>query len=161
MSRAKIVSQSELLSRLEAPRRAGQTIVSTNGTFDLLHPGHVRYLEEAAALGDLLVVAMNSDRSVRRCKGPERPICNEAERAEMLAALAAVSFVTIFEEDTPLSLLAKLRPDIHVKGGSYDPARIAEEKALLSSWGGTFVTLDLVPGYSTTALIERIRGRPR
>lgn len=156
MDDPKTQSLSALVPRIEAERQAGKIIVTTNGTFDLLHPGHVQYLQEARSFGDLLIVAINSDASVKRLKGPTRPIYNASERAFLLSALSCVSFVTIFEEDTPLHLLEKLRPHIHIKGGSFDPIRIGEEKRLLESWGGQFVALDLIPGYATSLIIQRV-----
>ncbi len=133
-------------------------VVFTNGVFDLLHPGHVEYLEAARALGDALVVGVNSDASARRLgKGAGRPVASAAARARVVAGLAAVDRVTVFDEDTPLELIRALRPDVLVKGGDYTRATIvgAEDVA---SWGGDVTTIDVVPGYSTTALVERLRG---
>ncbi len=133
-------------------------VVFTNGVFDLLHPGHVEYLEAARALGDALVVGVNSDASARRLgKGAGRPVASAAPRARVVAGLAAVDRVTVFDEDTPLELIRALRPDVLVKGGDYTRATIvgAEDVA---SWGGDVTTIDVVPGYSTTALVERLRG---
>ncbi len=133
-------------------------VVFTNGVFDLLHPGHVEYLEAARALGDALVVGVNSDASARRLgKGTGRPVASAEARARVVAGLAAVDRVTVFDEDTPLELIRALRPDVLVKGGDYTRATIvgAEDVA---SWGGDVTTIDVVPGYSTTALVERLRG---
>jgi D-beta-D-heptose 7-phosphate kinase/D-beta-D-heptose 1-phosphate adenosyltransferase len=143
---------------LAAGRRA---LVFTNGCFDLLHPGHLRYLAEARALGDFLLVGLNSDRSVRALKGPARPILNEAVRAEMLAGLAAVDAVTVFDQETPLELITFLGPDILVKGGDWPPERIVGAEAVLAR-GGQVRSLVLAEGFSTTGLIDLIikRGGP-
>lgn len=152
-----VVSQEELASRVADARRAGHRIVMTNGCFDLLHPGHVRCLEEARSLGDLLIVAINSDASVRRLKGAGRPVISEAERAEILAALAAVDFVTVFEEDTPQRLIAQVLPDVLFKGGDWDVKQIAG-RAEVEAAGGRVVTIPFFEQWgSTSALIERIR----
>jgi D-glycero-beta-D-manno-heptose 1-phosphate adenylyltransferase len=135
-------------------------LVFTNGVFDVLHRGHVLYLERARELGATLLVGVNTDSSARRLgKGPERPLNNEADRALVLAALQSVSFVTWFEENTPCELIAKCRPDVYVKGGDYDVETL-EETRLVRSWGGRSVAIDFVAGYSTTALLERIRAAP-
>lgn len=133
-------------------------VVFTNGVFDLLHPGHVDVLVGARAHGDALVVGLNSDESVRRLKGPERPVRNEGERAYVLAALAAVDAVTLFEEDTPLELVRLLRPDVIVKGGDYSPDTIVGADDVRAR-GGVAVIVPLTPGQSTTSIIERLRGR--
>ncbi len=153
---SKIKKLSELLSILEAERPP--TLVSTNGCFDLLHVGHLRTLVGARRLGDALLLALNSDDSVRRLKGPRRPLVNQQERAEMLAGLECVDYVVIFEEDTPLELLAAVRPDIHVKGGDYNLEELPET-ALLRSWGGTVKITPFVPGRSTTELERLLRSR--
>ena len=132
-------------------------LVTTNGTFDLLHRGHVEILQQAKRMGDKLVVLINSDASVKRNKGEERPIMNQEDRKFMLESLSCVDEVHIFDEDTPLEVLKSLQPDIHVKGGSFLPERIEEEKALIESWGGTHVCLPLKEGYSTTNIIKKIR----
>ena len=132
-------------------------MVFTNGVFDVLHRGHVTYLARARALGASLVVALNTDASARRLgKGPERPLNNEEDRAVMMAALASVSLVTWFEEDTPLALITELRPDLLVKGGDYDMDRLAET-AVVKSYGGRALAMSFVDGYSTTALVQKIR----
>lgn len=150
---------SELLSRREQARSAGEIVVWTNGGFDLLHPGHIASLEQARALGHLLVVGLNSDDSVKRSKGPTRPILNENERATMLAALACVDYLVVFDETTPVTALDRLRPDIHVKGAEYAPpyGRPVPERGLVEGYGGRIEYLPLVPGVSTTAILERIR----
>jgi len=129
----------------------------TNGVFDVLHRGHVSYLARARDLGASLLVAINTDASARRLgKGPERPLNHEADRAIMLAALQAVDMVTFFDEDTPVALIGELRPDILVKGGDYDMSKLPET-ALVHSWGGKALALPFVDGYSTTALVQKIR----
>jgi D-beta-D-heptose 7-phosphate kinase/D-beta-D-heptose 1-phosphate adenosyltransferase len=146
-----------LQGRLAPVRGRGGRVVLTNGCFDLLHPGHVRYLAAARALGDVLVVALNSDASVRRLKGPERPILSLPERAEVLAALAAVDHVIAFEDDTPLALVNALRPDVLVKGADWAEDDIAGAPEV-KSWGGRVARIDLVPGVSTTDIMRRIRA---
>lgn len=149
-----------VLLRLRAEARAaGRVIVWTNGTFDLLHPGHIKSLEQARALGDMLIVGVNSDRSVKAYKGPLRPILNETERATMVAALECVSAVIIFDEDTPAESLVKLQPDIHCKGAEYAPpnGRPVPERAVVESYGGRIEYLPLLPGVSTTEILNRIR----
>jgi len=132
--------------------------IFTNGVFDILHRGHVTYLAQARALGGSLVVALNTDASARRLgKGPDRPLHNEADRAVMLAALQSVDLVTWFDEDTPQQLIAMLRPDLIVKGGDYDMDKLPET-ALVRSWGGQARAIPFVDGYSTTALVRRIRS---
>lgn len=134
-------------------------LVFTNGVFDILHRGHVSYLDEAAQLGASLVVAVNTDESVRRLgKAPDRPLNGEQDRQAMLAALACVSAATVFEEDTPYELIEQLRPDIIVKGGDYDMAKLPETK-LVQSWGGRAVAIPFRFQRSTTALVNAIRGK--
>ena len=150
----------DLLAKLAARRRRGARVVLTNGCFDLLHLGHVRYLYEAAELGDLLVVGLNSDASVRRLKQPGRPLVPQAQRAEVLGALACVDYVTIFDEPTAEALLAAVRPDVYVKGGDY-AAQPPPEAAAARALGAEVRYLALVPGLSTTDLIRRIQAQPR
>lgn len=141
-----------------AIRRLAGPVVFTNGVFDVLHRGHATYLAQARELGGSLVVAINTDASARRLgKGPERPLNGEHDRATMLAALASVDLVTWFDEDTPVALLAELRPDVYVKGGDYDMSRL-EETRVVQGWGGRSLAIPFVDGYSTTALVRRIRG---
>src|SRR6185369_7454877 len=147
----------ELLAALAPRRAAGARVVFTNGCFDLLHPGHVRYLAAARALGDALVVGMNDDASVARAKGPSRPILRLAERAEVLAALAAVDHLIVFDEDTPRALIAALRPDVLVKGADWAAEDIVGADEVRAA-GGRVERITLVPGVSTTDLIRRIRG---
>jgi rfaE bifunctional protein nucleotidyltransferase chain/domain len=132
-------------------------VVFTNGVFDLLHPGHVDVLVGARARGDALIVGVNSDASVRRLKGPDRPVRTEADRAYVLAAIEAVSAVCIFDEDTPLELVRALRPDVIAKGGDYSPDSVVGA-AEVRSWGGECIIIPLTPGHSTTSIIERLRG---
>lgn len=133
-------------------------VVFTNGVFDLLHPGHIDVLRGARLYGDALVVGLNSDASVRRLKGPERPVRSEAERAFVLAALETVDAVVIFEEDTPLELVRRLAPDVIVKGGDYTPDSVVGARDVRAR-GGECVIIPLTPGQSTTAIIEKLRDR--
>ena len=153
----KVIKDGEELRRARAGlREEGRRLVFTNGCFDILHVGHVRYLQRARALGDALLVAINSDRSVRALKGEGRPVMCEAERAEMLAALACVDFVTVFEEDSPRRLIAELLPDVLVKGGDYALDEIHGREEVEAA-GGRVLALPFVEGASTTNIIERIR----
>lgn len=138
-------------------RARGKRIVFTNGVFDLLHPGHVRYLREARALGDLLIVGVNADESVRRNKGPGRPITPQDERAELLAALASVDAVVVFPEDTPADIIRRVQPDILVKGADW-PADQIVGRDTVEARGGRVVLVPVEPGYSTTSIVERIRN---
>jgi D-beta-D-heptose 7-phosphate kinase/D-beta-D-heptose 1-phosphate adenosyltransferase len=147
----------ELLRRVQQDRAAGRRIVVTNGCFDVLHRGHTTYLAQAARLGDVLVVAINSDESVRRLKGPDRPINSEADRAGVLAALSCVDYVTVFDSDTPIPLLERLRPDIYTKGGDYTPDMLAEA-AVVRGYGGEVQIMEYVSFHSTSAVVERIRA---
>lgn len=145
----------ELTERLNEHRKRGEKIVSTNGVFDVLHVGHVRYLQQARALGDLLVIGLNTDACTRRLKGDSRPFVPENERAELLLALRCVDYVTLFDEPTPVQLLEALRPDIHAKGGDYDVEALPETP-IVRKHGGEVVTLPFTAGRSTTELAERI-----
>jgi D-beta-D-heptose 7-phosphate kinase/D-beta-D-heptose 1-phosphate adenosyltransferase len=138
-------------------RAAGRRIVFTNGCFDVLHRGHVAYLNQAKALGDVLVVAVNSDASVARLKGQDRPVNTAADRVAVLAALSCVDHVTVFDESKPIPLLRLLRPEFYVKGGDYTPEMLAET-GVVRAYGGEVRILDYVPDHSTSAVIERIRG---
>jgi D-beta-D-heptose 7-phosphate kinase/D-beta-D-heptose 1-phosphate adenosyltransferase len=153
--KAKILSTDEMLKERERLRVAGARLVFTNGVFDLLHVGHVRYLAEAQALGDALVVAINSDRSVRELKGPDRPVFEEAERAEILAALRSVTYVVVFDDVSPRSLIGRLLPDVLVKGGDYQIDEIHGREEVEAA-GGRVISLPFVPGASTTSLLERM-----
>jgi len=134
-------------------KRQGKRVVFTNGCFDLLHPGHTRYLAEARKLGDALLVAVNSDRSVRALKGPGRPILPQHERAEILAALGCVDYVTIFDDLTPRSVIARMLPQVLVKGADWGPGEIVGREEVEAA-GGRVVSIPVVPGFSTSALIE-------
>jgi D-glycero-beta-D-manno-heptose 1-phosphate adenylyltransferase len=156
----KIVSQDALVEIVKVQKMKGHCVVFTNGCFDLLHLGHMRCLDQARKLGHMLVVAVNSDRSVREYKGPDRPLVPEADRAEMLAALAAVDHVTIFDEPTPRELIARVLPNVLVKGGDWTREQIAGHEEV-EAHGGLVTTIPLTPGYSTTELLEKIRkARP-
>jgi D-glycero-beta-D-manno-heptose 1-phosphate adenylyltransferase len=151
----KLCQPGDLAARVAALPRP---LVFTNGVFDVLHRGHVLYLAQARALGASLLVALNTDASAKRLgKGQDRPLNNEMDRACVIAALASSSLVTWFDEDTPLELIARVRPDILVKGGDYDMDKLAET-ALVQSWGGRALALPFVAGYSTTALVKKIRN---
>jgi len=154
----KILTPEALLAERARLRAAGKTLVFTNGVFDLLHVGHVRYLAAARALGDALVVAINSDRTVRELKGAGRPLVNEDERAEVLAALRPVTYVTIFDDVSPRSLIAALLPDVLVKGGDYALDEI-HGRAEVEAAGGRVVSLPFVEGVSTTAIVEKMKRR--
>ena len=156
MSEKVILSRDELRRVRERLRAEGRRLVFTNGCFDLLHVGHVRYLGAARTLGDALLVAINSDASVRALKGAGRPLVCESERAEVLAALEAVDFVTVFDEESPRSLIAELVPDVLVKGGDYGLAEI-HGRAEVEAAGGRVLSLPFVEGASTTGIIERIK----
>ena len=145
-----------MLAEREHLRAAGARLVFTNGVFDLLHVGHVRYLQWARALGDALVVAINSDRSVHELKGPDRPVFDEAERAEILAALRDVDYVVIFDDVSPRNLIKSLLPDVLVKGGDYQLDEIHGREEVEAA-GGRVISLPFVPGASTTSLIERMK----
>lgn len=153
----KILAREDLVARAATWRMAGKRIVFTNGCFDLLHAGHLSLLSQAAKLGDVLVLAINSDASVRRLKGPERPLVPQEDRAAVLAALGFVDAVTIFDEDTPLEVLQSLRPNVLVKGGDYKLEDVVGRE-LIEAAGGRVMLVPLTPEKSTTALVERIRG---
>jgi D-beta-D-heptose 7-phosphate kinase/D-beta-D-heptose 1-phosphate adenosyltransferase len=153
--RWKVLNQQCLAKAVRSLRRAGKKIVFTNGCFDLLHVGHVRYLQQARELGDVLVVGLNADASVRRLKGPGRPLTPARERAEILAALACVDYVTIFGAATPLRLIAAVEPDVLVKGGDWPVERIVGREAV-EARGGKVLAIPFVRNRSTTALIGRI-----
>lgn len=151
----RILTRAEMKEKIKACKAAGKQVVFTNGCFDILHVGHVRYLQDARALGDVLVIGVNTDTSVQRLKGPSRPIVPQDERAEVLAALRCVDYVTLFDEQTPEALIAILQPDIHVKGGDYRVEDLPEAKVVLE-YGGKVVILQLVDGRSTTNIVKRI-----
>jgi len=154
--RKKILTRDELLIERQRLRVSGKQLVFTNGVFDLLHVGHVRYLQQARELGDALIVAVNSDASVRQLKGDTRPLMNENDRAEILAALAAVDYVNIFDDISPRLLIAELLPDVLVKGGDYSLDQI-HGRAEVEAAGGRVVSLPFVEGASTSRIIERMK----
>ena len=156
--RSKVVDWNLLMQERASWRREGRSVVWTNGCFDILHVGHVRSLQAARAFGDLLVVGINSDESVRHIKGPNRPVIPEDECAEILAALECVDRVVIFDESTPVEALARLRPDIHCKGADYAPpdGKPIPEARIIASYGGRVEFLSLTPDVSTTNIVERI-----
>jgi D-beta-D-heptose 7-phosphate kinase/D-beta-D-heptose 1-phosphate adenosyltransferase len=151
-----IYTEEAAVAFVASRRAAGAHIVFTNGVFDLIHPGHVRYLTAARALGDVLVVAVNSDRSVRANKGPSRPVTPEQERAEILAALEAVDAVVIFDDETPAAIIRALQPDVLVKGADWGADAIVGRDTV-EARGGRVVRMDIEPGWSTSAIIEKIR----
>lgn len=153
----KIYQLPQLINKIASWRVTGQTVAFTNGVFDILHEGHIFSLSQAAAEADYLVVAVNSDASVKRLKGPERPVNNEKSRALILASLVMVDAVIIFEEDTPLNVIIQLLPDTIVKGGDYTPDQIAGAKEVLAN-GGRVVINSLVDGVSTTGIIEKLKA---
>ena len=152
----KILSQPALKRRLASLRRSGKRIVFTNGCFDLIHPGHIRYLRAARRLGDVLVAALNSDDSVRRLKGPGRPLIPQRDRCEVVAALEMVDYVTVFDDDTPYALIKNLQPDVLVKGGDWQPDEIVGADVVRAR-GGVVRSLPYARGYSTTALVKRVQ----
>lgn len=154
-----VLTLEQTILRFAKQKRNGRTVVFTNGCFDLLHPGHIRSLEAARALGDVLVVGINSDDSVRALKGPHRPVIPERERAEILASLECVDAVTIFSEPTPQNLIASLLPDVLVKGGDWPGDQIIGRPEVEAA-GGRVARIDTVPGYSTSALLQKIRNLP-
>ncbi|MCY4404468.1 MAG: D-glycero-beta-D-manno-heptose 1-phosphate adenylyltransferase [Candidatus Poribacteria bacterium] len=158
MSHNKIYTRKDLSLLLKQKRTDGKVVVTTNGCFDVLHLGHLRYLQAARQQGDLLVVAINSDNSVRELKGENRPLVPEDERAEMLAGLECVDYVVVFTELTPVELLSELKPSIHVKGGDYKLEQLVERKVVEENGGKVVVGLN-VPGKSTTNLIDVITER--
>jgi D-beta-D-heptose 7-phosphate kinase/D-beta-D-heptose 1-phosphate adenosyltransferase len=153
-----LYSRAELVEQRDRWKQEGQTVVFTNGCYDLLHPGHIRLLEQARSLGDVLILALNSDASVRRMKGPGRPVMDEAERAETALALEAVDAVTLFDEDTPRELIAAVLPDVLVKGADWSHFVAGREE--VEAAGGIVLTLALEPGYSTTNIVERLLSQP-
>jgi D-beta-D-heptose 7-phosphate kinase/D-beta-D-heptose 1-phosphate adenosyltransferase len=152
---SKIIDREALIAQRQRCRERGRRVVFTNGCFDLIHPGHVRFLQEARSLGDVLIVAINSDSSTRRLKGPSRPVLNQQERCEVLAALEAVDYVTIFDEPTPRELIAALLPDVLVKGGDWRLDQIVGREEVETA-GGKVYSLPYAQGYSTTTIIDRI-----
>lgn len=153
-----VCSTEEAVRFAEGVHTRGGKVVFTNGVFDLLHPGHVRYLQEARRLGDALIVGVNSDQSVRTNKGPTRPITPETERAEILLALECVDAVAIFDEETPVEIIRRIQPDVLVKGADWGPDNIVGRDTV-ESRGGRVVRMPLSDGYSTTEILQRVRGK--
>ena len=151
----KIINIGKLKRTVEDLKKQNKKVVTTNGVFDILHIGHIRYLQKAKKLGDVLIVAINSDESVKKIKDPKRPLNNENDRAEALAALQCVDYVTIFDEQDPVKFLEKIKPDIHVKGGDYNINQIIE-KGVVEENNGKIVLIPEIRGYSTTELINKI-----
>jgi D-beta-D-heptose 7-phosphate kinase/D-beta-D-heptose 1-phosphate adenosyltransferase len=155
-STTRVLTKAETVARREELRRQGKRVVFTNGVFDILHPGHVRYLAEARRNGDALIVAINSDRSVRAIKGPERPVHPECERAEVIAALAAVDAAVIFDEDTPHDIISAIQPDVLVKGADW-PADQIVGREIVEAGGGVVIRVPVEEGHSTTGVISKLR----
>lgn len=154
---SKIFSRADLVRARAEWRRGGKTVVFTNGCYDILHPGHIRLLEGARSLGDILILALNTDSSVQRLKGPNRPLLNQDERAALASSLAAVDAVTFFDEDTPRELIAEVLPDILIKGADW--AHFIAGREEVEAAGGKAIALPLEPGYSTTGIVEEILSR--
>lgn len=155
---APIVSESELASELEKERNAGRRIVFANGCFDVLHVGHIRYLQDAARVGDVLVVAVNGDDSVRELKGEGRPVMPAGERAELIASIRGVSYVTVFHDRSPARLIGVLKPDFQAKGTDYTPESVPEAE-IVRSYGGKVVIVGDPKDHSTTAVLDKMRSR--
>jgi len=156
--RSKILKLSDLLQVIEGLRKAGKRIVFTNGCFDILHVGHVRYLTAARSKGDALVLGLNSDASVKSIKPDNRPIVSQDQRAEVLAGLACVDYITIFDEPDPLALIQTIKPDVLIKGADWEKAEIIGSN-VVRSYGGSVVRIEIVPGISTSGIIQRILER--
>ncbi len=155
-AKSKIKSRQELQGIVEGLKSEGKTVVFTNGCFDLLHPGHIRYLEKARAQGDVLVVALNSDRSVRKIKGEDRPVLSQEERSEIMGGLGCVDFVTMFDEETPENIIKELVPTVLVKGGDWPVDKILGRQVVESN-SGRVVSIDFEEEFSTSNIIKRIR----
>ncbi|MBR3604634.1 MAG: D-glycero-beta-D-manno-heptose 1-phosphate adenylyltransferase [Candidatus Gastranaerophilales bacterium] len=153
-----VVSKKEILNIIENLKKEGKTTVFTNGCFDILHIGHVRYLKESAKCADILIIGLNSDSSVKRLKGETRPINNESDRAELLSELGFVDYVVIFEQDSPVELLDEIKPDIYTKGADYTVETLPEAATVLKN-GGRIEFIDLVAGKSTTNVIKKIENK--
>lgn len=154
----KFYTREQLVAARAQWKREGKRVVFTNGCYDILHPGHIRLLESARSLGDLLILALNTDASVQRMKGPARPFLSQSERAELACALAAVDAVTFFDEDTPRELIAAVLPDVLIKGADW--AHFIAGREEVEASGGKVLTVPLEPGYSTTGIVETILARP-
>jgi rfaE bifunctional protein nucleotidyltransferase chain/domain len=156
---ASLCTREQLIAARAEWKRAGKKVVFTNGCYDVLHPGHVRLLEKARSLGDILILALNTDSSVQRLKGPNRPLLSESERAEVASALEAVDAVTFFDEDTPRELIAAVLPDVLIKGADW--AHFIAGREEVEAAGGQVLALPLEPGYSTTNIVDEVLARPR
>ena len=156
----KVKTQDELIPILDTLRKKGKKVVFTNGCFDILHVGHVRYLKEAKGYGDILIVAVNSDSSVKTIKGDKRPIVSQSERAEVVAALEMVDYVTMFDEDTPYNVIKKLQPDVLIKGGDWTIDKIVG-RDIVEARGGKVIAIPFIEGASTTGIVERVLERYR
>lgn len=154
----KTIKRADLDSVLTELKKDGKTIVTTNGCFDILHVGHVRYLQKTKTFADISLVALNSDVSVKKIKGPDRPINNENDRAEILCALSCVDYVVMFDESSPEQLLVEIKPDVHTKGADYTVETLPEAKAIMEN-GGKIEFISFVEGKSTTSVIEKISGK--
>lgn len=154
----RVLTRDEAKKKIEELKINGKKVVFTNGCFDILHVGHMRYLEEAKEFGDYLIVGVNSDESVKRLKGPTRPINNQEDRAELLTGLKSVDYTVIFTEDTPVEIIEELKPSIHVKGGDYKKDDLPETK-IVESYGGTVEIVSLVEGKSTTNVVKKIASK--
>ena len=153
----KVVARANIEALVKDLRKDGKTVVTTNGCFDILHVGHVRYLQKTKTFADYSVVLLNSDKSVRSIKGPTRPVNNENDRAEILCALSCVDYVVLFDEDSPESLIAQIKPDVHTKGADYTVETLPEAKTIIEN-GGRIEFISFVEGKSTTSIIEKMRG---
>lgn len=153
----RLIKREDIIGVLKKERDNGKTIVTTNGCFDILHVGHVRYLEKTKTFADLSVICLNSDYSVKKIKGPERPINNENDRSEILCALSCVDYVVLFDESSPEALLCEIKPDVHTKGADYSVETLPEAKAIMAN-GGRIEFISFVEGKSTTSIIEKMRG---
>ena len=151
-----LIKRNELDDLLKKLKQEGKTVVTTNGCFDILHVGHVRYLEKTKSFGDVLIVALNSDKSVKSIKGESRPINNENDRAEVLSALKSVDYVVLFDEDSPIDLLLQIKPDVYTKGADYTIESLPEAKGIMEA-GGRIEFISFVEGKSTTSIIEKMR----
>ncbi len=151
-----LIKRSELNNLLKRLREEGKTIVTTNGCFDILHVGHVRYLEKTKSFADVLIVALNSDKSVKSIKGDSRPINNENDRAEVLSGLKSVDYVVLFDEDSPIDLLLEIKPDVYTKGADYTVETLPEAKPIMEA-GGRIEFISFVEGKSTTSIIEKMK----
>ena len=153
----KLIERKDVVNVLNDLRKDGKTIVTTNGCFDILHVGHVRYLQKTKTFADYSVVMLNSDKSVRSIKGPTRPVNNENDRAEILCALSCVDYVVLFDEDSPESLIAEIKPDVHTKGADYTVETLPEAKTIIEN-GGRIEFISFVEGKSTTSIIEKMKS---